>query len=407
MAGSSGDERSPQLLTRGSSFQKQTRNTQKFNLKPKLLLKSNSDRDLKDEQGVISPPKHLSPKSPKTLTPKSPSLKMTSPRPSKFDFSVKPPGNGILKNTETFVTTKDINEFKSKIQHRTSFENENFRFGSNKKLKGENNNVEKPAIEVRPASPTDEIPAITISCSSRRGSSENLKKEDDIKEEIESDPDSIARNEADFNQIINQIREDLKQMNIVRDEGKPESGDEKTDSKPQSRSDSKKGGSLLSPEVHRAKSEKNKGGDIKKGTDGSRRGSQISEAGSRRNSNCRRDSNTLGVEGGPSRRESDCSALSEITECEDSPVKSSKMRDRRKQKSLTWKKKILDEKDDSNTQESLLPQDNSVSVLMLWHIFEPLGSSINHIRIILVIFDPLPPFPAKVRISEPPPLKFF
>lgn len=378
MAGSSGDERSPQPLTRGSSFQNQTRNTQKFNLKPKLLLKSNSDRDLKDE-GITSPPKHLSPKSPKTLTPKSPSLKMTSPRSSKFDFNVKP-GNGILKNTETFVTTKDINEFKSKIQHRTSFENENFRFGSDKKLKIENNNVEKPAIEVRPASPTDEIPEITISCSSRRGSSENVRKDDDIKEEIESDPDSIARNEADFNQIINQIREDLKQMNIVRDEGKSgtESENEKSDSKPQSRSDSKKSGSLLSPEVHRSKSEK-KSCDSKKGTDGSRRGSQISDAGSRRNSNCRRDSNTLGVDGGPSRRESDCSALSEITECEDSPVKSSKMRDRRKQKSLTWKKKILDEKEDSNTQESLLPQDNSVSA-KTFLIFFPLHVIVGHFK---------------------------
>lgn len=75
----------------------------------------------------------------------------------------------------------------------------------------------------------------------------------------------------------------------------------------------------------------------------------------------RRDSNTLGVAEGPSRRESDCSALSEITECEDSPVKSSKMRDRRKRKSLTWKKKIDDDKDDSTTQDCLLPQDNSVS----------------------------------------------
>lgn len=286
MAGSSGDERSPQPLTRGSSFQNQTRNTQKFNLKPKLLLKSNTDKDatkdVKDEE--TNPPKHLSPKSPKALTPKSPSSKISSPRPTKFDFNVKT-SNGILKNTETFVTTKDINEFKSKIAHRTSFENENFRFGNERKSKSENN-MEKPSIEIRAASPTDDnnaIPDIKISCPSRRSSSENLceRRKDEEKGEVESDPDSIARNEEDFNQIINQIREDLKQMNIVR-EGNDGCNEEKQESKNREKGEAKKA-SHLSPEVHnRSKSETSK-----KVTETSRRGSQISEAGSRRGSSCR------------------------------------------------------------------------------------------------------------------------
>lgn len=273
VAGSSGDERSPQPLTRGSSFQNQTRNTQKFNLKPKLSLKSSEDKDVGDEKSIQV--KHLSPKSPKTMTPKSPSIKSPSIRSSKFDFNVKP-GNGILKNTETFVTTKDINEFKSKIQHRTSFENENFRFPSEDKQKNESQ-VEKPLIEVRPASPTEDstVPNILISCPSRRNSTEELKKEE--KEEIESDPDSIARNEEDFNKIINQIREDLKQMNIDREEVK---GSEM--SKCEKTQKNEKKISSLSPEIHGKRERR----DSRRLSEGSRRGSQVSESGSRRNS-CR------------------------------------------------------------------------------------------------------------------------
>ncbi|EEB12115.1 conserved hypothetical protein [Pediculus humanus corporis] len=83
-AGSSGDEKSTKLLTRGSSFQNQTRNTQKFNLKPKLSLRSISDEDVTDKD--LTQYRNVEPKSPKCISPKSLSPKQST-KTKEFNFA--------------------------------------------------------------------------------------------------------------------------------------------------------------------------------------------------------------------------------------------------------------------------------------------------------------------------------
>lgn len=68
----------------------------------------------------------------------------------------------------------------------------------------------------------------------------------------------------------------------------------------------------------------------------------------------------------PIRRSSDSSALSDAAEGNDSPGSSPNVRDRRKAKSLTWKKKSSDERGNA-TQECLLPQENTVPTYVTLH----------------------------------------
>lgn len=60
---------------------------------------------------------------------------------------------------------------------------------------------------------------------------------------------------------------------------------------------------------------------------------------------------------------SSSSVVMDITKYDETPIISSKVRGRRKTKSLSWKKKNQDEEDDEGeiaTQECLLPQENVV-----------------------------------------------
>ncbi|KAL0277790.1 UNVERIFIED_CONTAM: hypothetical protein PYX00_004954 [Menopon gallinae] len=337
MAGSSGDERSPQPLTRGSSFQNQTRHTQKFNLKPKLSLRSCPETDQNDEGSE----KIVSPKSLKSQTPKSPPSRFVSQRGSRFDFPSKS-NNGILKNAEPFVTTKDIQEFKSKIQSRSTSDSDNPRSSSDKRPKLQGGG-KKPSAQSENSESL--IPDILISSASRSNSSEIVNERGD--------------NERNANFHEESFKSDLE-----------EKGDGKQ------RNEYKKEKNFLNTEVQgksRQRSDSERRYSNRSG-DSSRRGSQISEAGSSRSS-CRRDSgkdsNTLMVDIYPTRRSSDSSALSEIVEGNDSAGSSPNMRDRRKAKSLTWKKKSADDRG-NKTQECLLPQENTITDVSL-------SAILNHI----------------------------
>lgn len=201
-AGSSGDEKSPQPLTRGSSFQNQTRNTQKFNLKPKLSLRSVLDMEVKGDGDAQD---GVSVKSPKSATPKNQSPRLISAKSSEFDFNVRA-SNGILKHTENFVTTKNINEFKTKIQQRTAFENENFHFASKSKPKYSGSSLKDFTENTSSSSAT--IPNILISCES--GSSKSV---DCKNSEFEEDNPT----KTNLNKIMNEIN-DPNEMQILRED---------------------------------------------------------------------------------------------------------------------------------------------------------------------------------------------
>jgi len=70
----------------------------------------------------------------------------------------------------------------------------------------------------------------------------------------------------------------------------------------------------------------------------------------------RRDSQRLGVDQPSSRRSSNSSAVSDVTEAENSERPS---KEKRRQKSLTWRNKLKD--DEPNVQDCLLQQDTPVS----------------------------------------------
>lgn len=250
MAGSSGDERSPQPLTRGSSFQNQTRNTQKFNLKPKLSLRSCPETDQNDEGWE----KVASPKSLKSQTPKSPSPRFVNARGNRFDFPSKP-NNGILKNAEPFVTTKDIQEFKSKIQSRSSSDNDNSRSSTDKKSKIQGDGKK---LSVQSDNSENLIPDILISSASRSNSSEIIGEKAD-QEENEGNanvPEQSYKSDPEKKGDGKQRNEHKKEKNLLNTE---------VQGKCKPRSDSERRYSNRS-------------------VDTSRRGSQISESGSSRNS---------------------------------------------------------------------------------------------------------------------------
>ncbi|KAK6621779.1 hypothetical protein RUM44_001586 [Polyplax serrata] len=341
IAGSSGDEKNTKLLSRGSSFQNQTRNTQKFNLKPKLSLRSISDEDIRDDEGGQR--KNLSPKSPKSVSPKNQSPKHLSHKASEFDFNIKTT-NGSMKHTESFVTTKSVQEFKSKIPSRTGFENENFQFGGRKKSKGDTS-VPKGTNEINPEIP---IPNILISCPKNE--------EEELTKKINhGKPENQIK--SSVSDVVYEITRDLNEMEIVR-EGKKNEIEEEVEIHMNNMNEIE----IMSPE-NGEKVQRDKG------LCGGRRGSQTSEI---RRSSCKKGS--IGL----SQRDSggsESSALTEITKYGETPSTPPKTKARKKSKSLSWKKKNQDEDEDeeeeSATQECLLPQENATDV--------SLRSVLNHI----------------------------